>query len=203
MGLYCYRQGAVQHSPDLPPDVGKLSQWWGSQYLSIWLQPSAQQVGTWFFGQPEKLIKHYQKTIGFLYHCMSRRINCRGCGSRHTGAGGSRCKILLARKSIKPDSTMATSDSSIPAPDSLDYIPYLERRIAEQEELLDQAEEQSKVRVLLAVQGGTSGETLITPPIDARSKTEKDTGRPVLYTEPINRPRVKIRNKKKKKKINK
>ena len=155
--------------------------------LPVNLAPALSPTG-WYivFCQPKKIIKYYQKMIGFLDHCMSRRINSRGCGSRHTGAGGSRCKILLARKSIKPDSTMATSDSSIPEQDSPDYIPYLEGRIAEHDELLDQAQEQSKVRSL---EQKLSDLTLCTNEL-TREEVTPSTGFTSRVLLPLQRPGV-------------
>ena len=77
---------------------------------------------------------------------MSRVINCRGCGYRHTGAGGSRCKFLQKPKDSKD--TMASVDLDVPSRDSPEYKDYLEKRILEQESLLRKAEENVKTTML-------------------------------------------------------
>ena len=78
---------------------------------------------------------------------MPRLINCRGCGSRHIGAGGSRCQFLKSQLIAQTGSTMASAEM-IPDRDSPNYQSYLESKIQEQEELLKQAEETAKVASL-------------------------------------------------------
>ena len=76
---------------------------------------------------------------------MPRLINCKGCGNHHTGSGGSRCKFVLSYTLPKVNLDMAAAEENIPSRDSPEYTLYLEQKIAEQEELLEQAEEDAKV----------------------------------------------------------
>ena len=74
---------------------------------------------------------------------MPRIINCRGCGNKHEGAGGSRCRFLQS----KPVSSIAETMDFPEAPprDSPEYRSFLESKILEQQELLRRAEESAKI----------------------------------------------------------
>ena len=72
-------------------------------------------------------------------------IDCRGCGNRHTGAGGS--KFLLSHTHAKVQDKMSFLDKA-PSRDSPEYRSYLESRMEEQEKKLRIAEEQSRIHSL-------------------------------------------------------
>ena len=93
----------------------------------------------------ENLKNKKSSTADFSH--MPRFINCRGCGNRHTGAGGSRCKFrsTFPTPAVKTAETNRVSLRDALTGDSPENRSYLESKMAAQEELLRIAEDAAKV----------------------------------------------------------